>query len=91
MKSEFADKFNHDEDAPDYDQDVRNEADPIRAGYDALLNWVAAQTGTARSGRILELGSGNRQSNTAFSAWRRSDLRRCLARDDAARAREAAA
>ncbi len=58
MKSEFVDKFNHDEDAPDYDKDVRNEGHPIRAGYDALLDWVAAETGTAGSGQVLELGSG---------------------------------
>ena len=58
MRSEFADKFNHDEDAPDYDQDVRKEAHPIRAGYEALLDWVAAQTAVAGSGPILELGAG---------------------------------
>jgi len=58
MRSEFVNKFNHDEDAPEYDQDVRNEAHPIRAGYDALLDWVAAETAVAGSGQILELGSG---------------------------------
>ncbi|MDX1417342.1 MAG: class I SAM-dependent methyltransferase, partial [Candidatus Promineifilaceae bacterium] len=51
-------KFNHDEDAPDYDQDVRNEEHPIRAGYRELLDWVAAQAEAAGEGPILELGSG---------------------------------
>lgn len=58
MRSEFADKFNHDEDAFEYDQDVRNEAHPIRAGYSDLLDWVARQTAAAGSGPVLELGSG---------------------------------
>lgn len=58
MRSEYVDKFNHDEDAPDYDADVRNEAHPIRAGYNALLDWVAAAAAAAGSGSILELGSG---------------------------------
>lgn len=58
MRSEFADKFNHDLDAPDYDQDVHNEAHPIRAGYSAVLDWVAAQTTAAGARTILELGSG---------------------------------
>jgi hypothetical protein len=42
VRSRNADRFNHDEDAAGYDRDVLNEADPIRAGYDALLDWVAA-------------------------------------------------
>ena len=57
MRSRHADRFNHDEDAPGYDADVRNEADPIRHGYAATLAWVADRIGA--SGRaILELGSG---------------------------------
>ena len=58
MKSEYVDKFNHDEDAPGYDQDVLNEAHPIRAGYSELLNWVAAKVEMHKPGRVLELGSG---------------------------------
>ncbi len=58
MRSEFAEKFNYDEEALGYDQDVRNEAHPIRAGYTGLLNWVAQQAAAAGSGPILELGSG---------------------------------
>lgn len=58
MRSEFADKFNHDEDAAEYDEDVLNEADPIRAGYDVLLDWVAAKANAKSGGVFLDLGAG---------------------------------
>ncbi|HVS15693.1 MAG TPA: class I SAM-dependent methyltransferase [Thermoanaerobaculia bacterium] len=58
MRSEHVDRFNHDEDAPGYDLDVRNEADPIRAGYRDVLAWVARQARPTPSSRVLELGSG---------------------------------
>jgi putative AdoMet-dependent methyltransferase len=57
MKSQFADVFNHDEDAAGYDADVLNEAHPIRAGYDALLNWVSEKSANT-NGTILDLGAG---------------------------------
>lgn len=41
MKSRHAEYFNHDGDAPGYDRDVTNEDDPIRTGYNAVLDWVA--------------------------------------------------
>ena len=43
MRSKHVNKFNHDEDALSYDQDVSNEAHPIRAGHSELLDWVAAE------------------------------------------------
>jgi len=58
MRSELVEKFNHDEDAVEYDNDVLNESDPIRAGYDALLDWVSAQTNTIPDRAILDLGAG---------------------------------
>lgn len=58
MRSRHADAFNHDDEAAGYDADVRNEADPVRAGYDALLGWVAAQAGTGAGRRVLDLGAG---------------------------------
>lgn len=58
MRSRHADRFNHDEDAAGYDRDVLDEADPIRTGYDALLDWVAKSAGLAPESRVLELGSG---------------------------------
>lgn len=43
MRSAHADMFNHDPEAAGYDQDVRNEADPIRAAYQDVLNWVITE------------------------------------------------
>ena len=58
MRSRHADRFNHDEDAADYDRDVLNEADPIRAGYAALHDWVAGRAAPDARSRVLDLGSG---------------------------------
>lgn len=58
MKSQFVDKFNHDEDAAQYDRDVKNESNPIRAGYQDLLNWVANETNKTKPKRVLDLGVG---------------------------------
>ncbi len=56
MKSANADKFNHDNDAAGYDRDVADESNPIRAGYDRLLNWVASHI-PSRS-QVIDLGCG---------------------------------
>ena len=58
MRSRHADRFNHDDDAATYDRSVRNESDPIRAGYDALLSWVAEGAEVDPASRVLDLGSG---------------------------------
>ena len=58
MRSRHADRFNHDPDAADYDRDVLDEADPIRTGYDALLDWVTQRAELVADSRVLELGSG---------------------------------
>ncbi|HEX6563888.1 MAG TPA: class I SAM-dependent methyltransferase [Chthoniobacterales bacterium] len=58
MRSANADIFNHDSEAADYDKDVRNEADPIRAGYRDVLRWVVQQAHLTPTSRVLELGSG---------------------------------
>jgi putative AdoMet-dependent methyltransferase len=58
MGSANANLFNHDSEAPDYDNDVRNEADPIRSGYREVLAWVIKQARISPSSRVLELGSG---------------------------------
>lgn len=65
-QSAYGDYFNHDDEASGYDQEVRNEAHPIRAGYQALQDWVGHQAHTQHYGaeslepqlRILELGCG---------------------------------
>jgi putative AdoMet-dependent methyltransferase len=58
MRSTNADIFNHDTEAADYDNDVRNEADPVRTGYRDVLRWVVRQAQITPSTRVLELGSG---------------------------------
>lgn len=58
MRSRFVDKFNHDLDAAGYDAEVRDQNDPIRAGYDAALRWVAEHAAVRSGDRVLELGSG---------------------------------
>src|SRR5260221_7633818 len=50
--------YNHDDDANDYDADVRNEKDPIRAAYHDVLAWVISEARIDSSSRVLELGSG---------------------------------
>lgn len=57
MRSKHVDEFSHDQDAPGYDQDVLNEAHPIRAGYGELLDWVAA---------VLAIQQFNNQLFSAF-------------------------
>ena len=56
MRSKFADYFNHDEDATEYDQEVSREDDPIRTGYQSLLSWVGKQV--LPGSTVLDLGSG---------------------------------
>jgi putative AdoMet-dependent methyltransferase len=58
MRSVHGDFFNHDDDASSYDTDVRNQSDPIRAGYHDVLGWVIRQARIESSSRVLELGSG---------------------------------
>lgn len=58
MRSQNADRFNHDEDAPGYDRDVLDPSDPIRAGYERVLDWVAQRSSIDSGSTVLELGSG---------------------------------
>lgn len=57
-RSANTDIFNHDTEAADYDNDVRNEANPIRTGYRGVLRWVIREAQITPSSRVLELGSG---------------------------------
>ncbi len=58
MRSRYVEQFNHDAEAPGYDADVRNEADPIRAGYSALLDWVVARAQAGPHDTVADLGAG---------------------------------
>lgn len=63
MQSQHVDFFNHDPWAAGYDEDVRNEADPIRAGYGAVLDWVVARAQIRPADVVVDLGMGT--GNTA--------------------------
>jgi putative AdoMet-dependent methyltransferase len=58
MRSANAEAFNHDNEAGDYDQEVRNEVDPIRTGYQDVLLWTIKEAQINPTSRVLELGSG---------------------------------
>jgi putative AdoMet-dependent methyltransferase len=58
MRSAHGEVFNHDDEAEGYDADVRNEKDPIRAGYHDVLAWAIQEARISPSSRVLELGSG---------------------------------
>jgi putative AdoMet-dependent methyltransferase len=58
MPSAHGQLFNHNDEANGYDNDVRNERDPIRAAYHDVLGWVIRQASIDSSSRVLELGSG---------------------------------
>lgn len=66
MRSRFADYFNHDEDARDYDLDVTREEDPLRTGYGSLLAWVGGRIPSAAT--VLDLGSGTGNTIRALPA-----------------------
>ena len=66
MRSRNVDRFNHDVDAPSYDSDVANEADPIRAGYSELLRWVSARA-DVDGADVIELGAGTGNLTTLLN------------------------
>ncbi|HEX8684627.1 MAG TPA: class I SAM-dependent methyltransferase [Ardenticatenaceae bacterium] len=70
-RSQYADKFNHDEWAEGYDEDVRNEEHPLRAGYDAVLNWVVEKSATTADSVVLDLGCGTGNLSARLGAFKR--------------------
>jgi len=56
MKSKFAQKFNHDPIANDYDNNVQNEDNPVRKGYGDLMKWIKEKT--KESNILIDLGCG---------------------------------
>ncbi len=56
MKSKHYQEFNHDEDAPTYDQIDLN--DPIRHGYYEVLDWTIEQAAISSDDVVLDLGTG---------------------------------
>lgn len=62
MKSKFAQKFNHDPIASDYDDNVQNEDNPIRKGYSSLMEWIKNKTKESKNLVDLGCGTGNTSS-----------------------------
>jgi putative AdoMet-dependent methyltransferase len=71
MRSKFADAFNHDEDAAGYDVDVLDESHPIRADYDAVLNWVSEKSATTHEALVLDLGCGTGNLSLRLNHFKR--------------------
>ncbi len=63
MQSQHVDFFNHDPWAAGYDEHVRNEADPIRTGYEAVLDWTVTNAQIGPAAVVVDLGMGT--GNTA--------------------------
>lgn len=63
MKSQYSKKFNHDSISEGYDEDVKNENNPIREGYQELLNWAVKKAKDSKV--IIDLGCGT--GNTILS------------------------
>ena len=61
MQSKFSKKFNHNPLANDYDENIKNENNPIRRGYVDMMKWVKEKT--LSSNIIIDLGCGT--GNTA--------------------------
>lgn len=70
MKSEFADVFNHDKEATAYDDEVLDETNPIRTGYNEVLDWVAAHANSAAGRNVLELGAGTGNLSQRLKAFK---------------------
>lgn len=65
MKSKFGEKFNHNLQASDYDDEVVKEENPIREGYQNILLWI--KNIMPKSGVVIELGCGTGNTTRTFS------------------------
>ena len=71
MRSQHVDEFNHDPWADNYDRHVRNEEDPIRAGYADTLAWTVAQAAISPDDVVVDLGAGTGNTSALIPAARR--------------------
>jgi SAM-dependent methyltransferase len=58
MRSRHVDRFNHDTEVEGYDADVTDEANPVRNGYAATLEWVIAAAAVDPTDVVIDLGTG---------------------------------
>lgn len=68
MRSQHVDEFNHDPWADNYDRNVRNETDPIRAGYAETLAWTVAQAAITPDDVVVDLGAGTGNTSALIPA-----------------------
>lgn len=59
MRSQHVAEFNHDPWAAGYDENVRNEADPVRTGYAEVLAWTVARAEIEPQHVVIDLGVGS--------------------------------
>lgn len=71
MRSQYVDSFNHDPWAAGYDENVRDEADPIRAGYTDVLAWTVRQAEIEPQHTVVDLGVGTGNTAALIPAARR--------------------
>lgn len=69
MRSRHADRFNHDDEAAEYDEDVTREEHPVRAGYSATLAWVASAAAVGPAARVVDLGCGTGNLSARLPGW----------------------
>ncbi len=74
MKSDFYQEFNHDGVAEKYDEDVKDESNPVREGYKDLILWV--NKNCSDSENVVDLGSGT--GNTVVSLLSNVDSIVCV-------------
>ena len=68
MRSRHVEEFNHDELAAGYDEDVLDEADPIRAGYAGCLRWTVERAEISPTSTVVDLGCGTGNTSALIPA-----------------------
>jgi putative AdoMet-dependent methyltransferase len=70
VRSRHVEEFNHDEQAPRYDDDVRDETDPIRTGYADCLRWTVERAEISPESTVADLGCGTGNTSALVPAAR---------------------
>jgi putative AdoMet-dependent methyltransferase len=68
VRSRHVDEFNHDELAAEYDADVLDESDPIRAGYAEALLWTVERAEISPTSTVVDLGCGTGNTSALVPA-----------------------